>query len=206
MLVKVNQLIRPVRFYVSRYLHLYLKYEGLQFDKESTMEWNKHFEEASALLDVDKIDKSYESMRITRWTDEITPHVGQWASIVNGTTEYIQTREGHKMPACEDKYGKHHRACWKLLKVMIEVASIHFLSNAMCSIILIEDESLLAPYNDPRIEMIELSAEQHPLAQTVHDFACRFPSTENGDAYLLQGCYDYMRHSNKCSAARRNIN
>jgi hypothetical protein len=55
-------------------------------------------------------------VRITRWTDEIAPYAGQWASIVNGTTEYIQTREGQKMPAFEDKYGKKHRACWSLLK------------------------------------------------------------------------------------------
>ncbi|WP_435955005.1 type VI secretion protein ImpA [Dryocola sp. BD626] len=55
-------------------------------------------------------------VRITRWTDEIAPHAGQWATIVNGTTEYIQTREGQKMPTFVDKYGKQHRACWKLLK------------------------------------------------------------------------------------------
>jgi type VI secretion system protein VasJ len=55
-------------------------------------------------------------VRITRWTDEIAPYAGQWASIVNGTTEYIQTREGQKMPPFEDKYGKQHRTCWKLLK------------------------------------------------------------------------------------------
>ncbi|EJU2553441.1 DUF3396 domain-containing protein, partial [Escherichia coli] len=43
------------------------------------------------------------------------PHAGQWAAMVNGTTEYIQTREGQKMPPFEDKHGKQHRACWKLL-------------------------------------------------------------------------------------------
>ncbi|WP_435955004.1 type VI secretion protein ImpA [Dryocola sp. BD626] len=62
-------------------------------------------------------DRQQEKMvRITRWTDEIAPHAGQWATIVNGTTEYIQTREGQKMPTFVDKYGKQHRACWKLLK------------------------------------------------------------------------------------------
>ncbi len=55
-------------------------------------------------------------VRITRWTDEIAPHAGQWACIVNGTTEYIQTREEQKMPPFVDKYGKQHRANWKLLK------------------------------------------------------------------------------------------
>ena len=55
-------------------------------------------------------------VRITCWTDEIAPHAGQWACIVNGTTEYIQTREGQKMPPFVDKYGKQHRVNWKLLK------------------------------------------------------------------------------------------
>ncbi|MBK5145583.1 arylsulfatase regulator [Budviciaceae bacterium BWR-B9] len=40
--------------------------------------------------------------------------------------------------------------------------------------------------------MINLTAEQHQLAKIVHDYACRFPLTEHGDALLLQGCYDYM--------------
>ena len=116
LLVKVNQLIKPVRFNESRSLHFYSEYEGLQFDKKSTMQWYRRFDEASALLDKDEIGKSYDPVRITRWTDEIAPYAGQWASIVNGTTEYIQTREGQKMPPFEDKYGKQHRTCWKLLK------------------------------------------------------------------------------------------
>lgn len=40
--------------------------------------------------------------------------------------------------------------------------------------------------------MIDLTAEQQQLAKTVHDYASRFPPTEEGDAQLLQGCYDYM--------------
>ncbi|TPW39324.1 arylsulfatase regulator [Serratia sp. SRS-8-S-2018] len=40
--------------------------------------------------------------------------------------------------------------------------------------------------------MIDLTAEQQQLAKIVHDYACRFPLTENGDAQFLQGCYDYM--------------
>lgn len=40
--------------------------------------------------------------------------------------------------------------------------------------------------------MIELNAEQHQLAKIVHDYASRFPCTEDGDGQLLQGCYDYM--------------
>ncbi len=40
--------------------------------------------------------------------------------------------------------------------------------------------------------MIDLTTEQRQLAKIVHDYACQFPPTENGDAQLLQGCYDYM--------------
>jgi hypothetical protein len=40
--------------------------------------------------------------------------------------------------------------------------------------------------------MIGLTSEQQELAKRVHDYACRFPATEDGDAQLLQGCYDYM--------------
>lgn len=40
--------------------------------------------------------------------------------------------------------------------------------------------------------MIDLTAEQQQLAKVVNDYACRFPSTEDGDAHMLQGCYDYM--------------
>lgn len=35
--------------------------------------------------------------------------------------------------------------------------------------------------------MVDLTAEQRQLAKTVHDYACQFPLTENGDAQLLQG-------------------
>lgn len=40
--------------------------------------------------------------------------------------------------------------------------------------------------------MIDLTVEQRQLAKMVHDYASRFPMTEDGDAQLLQGCYDYM--------------
>ncbi|MGC6387658.1 DUF3396 domain-containing protein [Ewingella sp. S1.OA.A_B6] len=116
LLVKVNQLIRPVRFNDSRSLHFYSEYEGFQFDKESTMKWYRRFDEASALLDKDEIGKSYEPVRIKCWTDEIAPYAGRWASIVEGTTQYIQTRKGQTMPEFEDKYGKKYRACWSLLE------------------------------------------------------------------------------------------
>lgn len=40
--------------------------------------------------------------------------------------------------------------------------------------------------------MVDLTAEQRQLAKMVHDYASRFSLTENGDALLLQSCYDYM--------------
>jgi len=40
--------------------------------------------------------------------------------------------------------------------------------------------------------MIGLTSEQQLLAKEVHDYACRFPVTEEGDAQLLEGSYDYM--------------
>ncbi len=116
LLVKVNQIIRPVRYDEPRSLHFYSSYENYQFNKESTMKWYRRFDDASALLDSEEPETSSEPVRITRWTDETAPHAGQWATIINGTTEYIQTREGQKMPAFEDKHGKKHRARWSLLK------------------------------------------------------------------------------------------
>ncbi|WP_253377873.1 DUF3396 domain-containing protein [unidentified bacterial endosymbiont] len=116
LLIKVNQIIRPVRYDGHNGLHFYSEYEGLQFEEASSMKWFARFDDASALLDKDDIGKSWEPVRIKCWTDDIAPHAGQWAAIVNGTTEYIQTREGQKMPSFEDKHGKQHRACWNLLK------------------------------------------------------------------------------------------
>ena len=116
LLVKVNQIIRPVRYDGHKGLHFYSEYENHQFDEESSMKWFARFDDASALLDSEEPATSSEPVRITRWTDETAPHAGQWAAIVNGTTEYIQTREGQKMPAFEDKHGKKHRARWSLLK------------------------------------------------------------------------------------------
>lgn len=40
--------------------------------------------------------------------------------------------------------------------------------------------------------MIDLTAEQRQLVKIVHDYASQFPLTEDGNAQLLQGCYDYM--------------
>jgi hypothetical protein len=116
LLIKVNQIIRPVRYDGHNGLHFYSEYEDHQFEIESSMKWFARFDEASALLDKEDIGKSFEPVRITCWTDETAPHAGQWAVIINGTTEYIQTREGQKMPFFVDRYGKKHRARWNLLK------------------------------------------------------------------------------------------
>ncbi|MFI8418311.1 DUF3396 domain-containing protein [Serratia sp. NPDC078593] len=116
LLVKVNQIIKPVRFDGTRSLHFYSEHENFQFDDESSTKWYRRFDEASALLDEEDAGKSYEPARITRWTDELAPHAGKWATIINGTTQYTETRQGQKMPTFEDKDGKKHRACWSLLE------------------------------------------------------------------------------------------
>jgi hypothetical protein len=95
--VKVNQIIRPVRYDGQR-AHFYSEYENHQFDEESSMKWFARFDEASALLDGEEPVTSSEPVRISRWTDETAPHAGQWAAIVNGTTEYIQTGKGRRCP------------------------------------------------------------------------------------------------------------
>ena len=51
LLIKVNQLIRPVRYDGHNGLHFFSGYENLQFEKASSMAWFARFDEASALLD-----------------------------------------------------------------------------------------------------------------------------------------------------------
>ncbi|HDS4947939.1 TPA: DUF3396 domain-containing protein [Klebsiella aerogenes] len=50
LLVKVNQIIKPVRQDGHNGLHFYSMEEALQFDKESSMVWYARFDEAGALL------------------------------------------------------------------------------------------------------------------------------------------------------------
>ncbi|UCQ29643.1 DUF3396 domain-containing protein (plasmid) [Edwardsiella tarda] len=116
LLVRVNRIIRPVRFDKPRSLHFYSEYEDFQFETESTMKWYRRFDEASAQLDEEDTGLADEPVRITCRTDEPAPHAGEWATIVNGTTQYTRTREGQKMPAFEDKNGSMHPARWSLLK------------------------------------------------------------------------------------------
>jgi len=116
LLIKVNQIIRPIRFNGSRSLHFYTEYENFQFDKESTMKWYGRFDAASAELDKEDEGKSFEPVRITRWNGDPAPFAGRWATIVNGTTQYLQTKEGQVLPEFEDRHGKKYPACWSLLE------------------------------------------------------------------------------------------
>lgn len=116
LLVKVNQIIKPVRFDGKRSLHFYSEHENFQFDDESSSKWYRRFDEASAALDKDDEGKSWEPVRITCWSGEASPFDGRWATIVNGTTQYTQTRAGEIMPEFEDKHGQKHKARWSLLE------------------------------------------------------------------------------------------
>lgn len=80
------------------------------------MAWFARFDEASAALDKEDEGKSWNPERITCWSGEKSPFDGRWATIVNGTTQYAQTRAGQIMPEFEDKHGQKHRASWSLLE------------------------------------------------------------------------------------------
>ncbi|MEB6337970.1 DUF3396 domain-containing protein [Serratia rhizosphaerae] len=116
LLVKVNQLIKPIRYDGHNGLHFYSEHENFQFEEESSMAWFARFDEASAALDKEDEGKSWEPVRITCWSGDKSPFDGRWATIVNGTTQYTQTRVGQIMPEFEDKHGQKHRASWTLLE------------------------------------------------------------------------------------------
>lgn len=116
LLVKVNQIIKPVRFDGTRSLHFYSEHENFQFDDESSSKWYRRFDEASAALDKEDEGQSWDPVRITCWSGETSPFGGRWATIVNGTTQYTQTRAGQIMPEFEDNHGQKHRARWSLLE------------------------------------------------------------------------------------------
>lgn len=42
------------------------------------------------------------------------------------------------------------------------------------------------------MSVIKLNAEQIQMVEIINNYAARFPHYENGDALLLQNCYDYM--------------
>ncbi|EIY0669847.1 MULTISPECIES: DUF3396 domain-containing protein [unclassified Enterobacter] len=116
LLVKVNQLIKPIRYDGHNGLHFYSEHENFQFEEESSMAWFARFDGASAALDKEDEGKSWEPVRITCWSGEKSQFEGRWATIVNGTTQYTQTRDGQIMPEFEDKHGKKHPARWSLLE------------------------------------------------------------------------------------------
>ncbi|EXU74195.1 DUF3396 domain-containing protein [Erwinia mallotivora] len=116
LLVKVNQIIKPIRQDGHNSLHFYSEHENFQFEEESSMAWFARFDEASAALDKDDEGKSREPVRITCWSGKKSPFDGRWATIINGTTQYTHTRAGQIMPEFEDKHGQKHRASWSLLE------------------------------------------------------------------------------------------
>jgi hypothetical protein len=116
LLVKVNQMIKPIRQDGHNGLHFYSEHENFQFEEESSMAWFARFDEASAELEKEDEGKSFEPERITRWDGDLAPYAGRWATIVNGTTQYLQTKEGQVLPVFEDSHGKKFRACWLLLE------------------------------------------------------------------------------------------
>ncbi|WP_411704215.1 type VI immunity family protein [Edaphovirga cremea] len=112
--VKVNKVLKPIRASEIGSLGYGSIAGEIRYDDNSTAKWLSRFD--VELPSLATVPAAKDPVRITRWTDETAPYAGQWAAIVNGITEYIQTREGQKMPAFEDKYGKKHLACWSLLK------------------------------------------------------------------------------------------
>jgi hypothetical protein len=112
--VKVNQVLQSIRTPSFGSFHLGSNAGEIRLNETLTAEWQKRFD--VDLSPMAAIPTVKEQVRITCWTGEIAPYSGQWAAIVNGTTEYIQIQEGQKLPEFEDKYGKKHRARWSLLK------------------------------------------------------------------------------------------
>jgi len=105
----VNKVLKPIRAPKIDSLGYGSIAGEIRFDDNSTAKWLSRFD--VELPSATTMPASKEPVRITRWT-----YAGQWAAIVNGTTEYIQTHEMQQMPYFEDKYGKKHRARWSLLK------------------------------------------------------------------------------------------
>ncbi|MDR0806738.1 MAG: DUF3396 domain-containing protein [Enterobacteriaceae bacterium] len=115
LLVKVNQIIKPIRLKKDRSLHFYSMEENLQFDEESTAKWYARFDEASALLSEPDFNTP-EQKRITAQSGEISPHTGLWGTLVNGSIDYAQVKQGQPLPEFEDKHGKFHQTVWSLLE------------------------------------------------------------------------------------------
>ncbi|EPN9539955.1 type VI immunity family protein [Cronobacter malonaticus] len=112
--VRVNKILKPIRAPEIDSLGYGSIAGEIRFDRNSTAQWLARFD--VDLPPLATMPAAKVPVRISCWTGDIAPYAGQWATIVNGTTDYIQTREGQKMPYFEDKHGNKHRALWQLLK------------------------------------------------------------------------------------------
>ncbi len=115
-LVKVNQIIRPVRQDGHKGLHFYCGYDALVFDEQSSMKWFARFDSASDLLSEQEETPSPEDTRITCNTGEPAPHAGHWATIKNGLLRDIHVSEGQRMPPFKDRKEQAFNVTWSLLE------------------------------------------------------------------------------------------
>ncbi len=115
-LVKINQIIRPIRFNKTRSLHFWSEYEDHQFTETSTMKWYRRFDSASDLLSEQEKTPSPEDTRITCNTGEPAPHAGHWATIKNGLLRDIHVSEGQRMPPFKDRKEQAFNVTWSLLE------------------------------------------------------------------------------------------
>ncbi|MBU9853709.1 DUF3396 domain-containing protein [Rahnella bonaserana] len=118
LLVKVNQVIRPIRLQKERSLHFYSMEDNHQFDNASTAKWYARFDEASDKLPIPELlpDEHAEPTRITAYSGETSPHTGRWGTFIDGSLRYVHVKQGQTLPEYEDKKGKFHRALWSLLE------------------------------------------------------------------------------------------
>ena len=118
LLVKVNQIIRPIRQDGHNSLHFYSMEDNHQFNKESSMKWYARFDEASDKLPIPELlpDEHAEPARITAYSGETSPHTGRWGTFIDGSLRYVHVKHGQTLPEYEDKKGKFHRTLWSLLE------------------------------------------------------------------------------------------
>ncbi|MCS3424565.1 hypothetical protein M2403_003188 [Rahnella sp. BIGb0603] len=115
LLVKINQVIRPIRQDGHNGLHFYSMEQNHQFDKESSMKWYARFDAASDKLPLPDMSPR-EPKRITAFSGEISPHTGRWGTFIDGSLRYVHLKQGQKLPDYEDKEGKLRRTIWSLLE------------------------------------------------------------------------------------------
>ena len=118
LLVKVNQIIKPIRLQKERSLHFYSMEDNHQFNNASTAKWYARFDEASDKLPIPELlpDEHAEPTRITAYSGETSPHTGRWGTFIDGSLRYVHVKQGQTLPEYEDKKGKFHRALWSLLE------------------------------------------------------------------------------------------